>query len=57
MRQGLEDALPCDAHDVLNRREGKVTIGVTHVFPRPTGVFIDEFASREDLVEVLLGSW
>lgn len=55
--RGLDNALPENAHDILNKREGRVTIGVTELFPRPKGIFVSEFSSKEDLIEVLLGSW
>lgn len=57
VRRGLENSLPDDAHDVINNREGSVTVGITQLFPRPKGVFVSEFNSRADLIEVLLGSW
>lgn len=53
----LQKALPADAHEIINSREGTVTIGVTQLFPKPKGVFVSEFESRADLIEVLLGSW
>lgn len=57
MKKGLEDALPSDAHEIINNRKGAVTVGITQLFPRPKGVFVSEFESRDDLIEVLLGSW
>lgn len=57
MGRGLDNALPANAHDILNKREGKITIGVTELYPRPKGIFVNEFASKADLIEVLLGSW
>ncbi|CAM9129258.1 unnamed protein product [Pylaiella littoralis] len=56
VKKGLEDALPSDAHEIINNREGAVTVGITQLFPRPKGVFVSEFDSRDDLIEVLLGS-
>jgi len=53
----LEEALPHDAHEIMNKREGAVTVGITQLFPRPKGVFVSKFESRDDLIEVLLGSW
>ena len=57
VKDALEGALPHDAHEVLNNREGAVTVGITQVFPRPKGIFVSKFESRADLIEVLLGSW
>lgn len=57
VKEGLEGALPINAHEIINNREGAVTVGITQLFPRPKGVFVSEFESRDDLIEVLLGSW
>eukprot|EP00752_Nemacystus_decipiens_P001446 g1423.t1 len=56
VKEALEGALPSNAHEIMNNREGAVTVGVTQLFPKPKGVFVSEFESREDLIEVLLGS-
>lgn len=53
----MESALPINAHEIMNNRKGAVTVGITQLFPRPTSVFVSEFESRDDLIEVLLGSW
>lgn len=55
--RGLEDALPENAHEIINNREGAVTVGVTQLFPTPRGVFVSKFDSKADLIQVLLGSW
>ncbi|CAM9779845.1 unnamed protein product [Choristocarpus tenellus] len=53
----LERMLPEDAHDLINTRKGKVSLAMTNLWPLPIGgVFVDKFNSREDLIEVLLGS-
>lgn len=57
VKEGLEGALPSDAHEIMNNRKGTVTVGITQLFPRPQGVFVSKFESRDDLIEVLLGSW
>lgn len=57
MRRGLTESLPINAHDIINNREGAVTVGITQFSPALKGVFVSKFDSREDLIEVLLGSW
>ncbi|CAM9524543.1 unnamed protein product [Scytosiphon promiscuus] len=54
--RGLDDALPEDAHELINNRKGAVTVGVTQLFPTPKGVFVSKFDSKADLIEVVLGS-
>lgn len=57
VRKGLDDTLPSNAHEIMNNREGTVSVGITQLFPRPKGVIVSEFESRDDLIDVLLGSW
>lgn len=57
VRRGLTESLPINAHDIINNREGAVTVGITQFSPALKGVFVSKFDSREDLIEVLLGSW
>ncbi|CAM9990708.1 unnamed protein product, partial [Discosporangium mesarthrocarpum] len=52
----LDRMLPEDAHVRLNTREAPVTVAITHLWPLPGGNFVDDFSSRADLIEVLLGS-
>lgn len=57
----LDEILPQDAHQRLNARPGRVRVAVTELqFNRPQAPFrpqvIESFASREDLIEVLLAS-
>ncbi|EKU22687.1 patatin-like phospholipase domain-containing protein [Nannochloropsis gaditana CCMP526] len=63
LEEVLDQVLPPDAHERLNARPGKVTVGVTNLgwsgfranfFLRPRA--ISSFASRADLIEVLLAS-
>ncbi|CAM9178705.1 unnamed protein product [Ectocarpus sp. 6 AP-2014] len=58
VQKGLDGALPEDAHEILNNREGAVTVGITQLgFPSlKKSVFVSNFESRADLIEVLLGS-
>lgn len=51
------ESLPINAHDILNNREGAVTVGITQFSPGLRGVLVSKFDSKEDLIEVLLGSW
>lgn len=57
MARSLDNALPEDAHEIVNNRKGGVTVGITQLFPTPRGVFVSKFDSKADLIEVLLGSW
>ncbi|CAB1113632.1 unnamed protein product [Ectocarpus sp. CCAP 1310/34] len=58
VQKSLDGALPEDAHEILNNREGAVTVGITQLgFPSlKKSVFVSNFESRADLIEVLLGS-
>ncbi|CAM9281557.1 unnamed protein product [Laminaria digitata] len=56
VRRGLTESLPTNAHDIINNREGAVIVGITQFSPALKGVFVSKFDSRDDLIEVLLGS-
>lgn len=45
--------LPADIHE---RCSGKAYVAVTTVFPRPRGLLVSEFSSRDDLIAALLTS-
>ena len=45
--------LPADIHQ---RCSGKAYVAVTTVFPRPRGLLVSEFSSRDDLIAALLTS-
>ena len=49
----LRRLLPADIHE---RCSGKAHVAVTTVFPRPRGLLVSEFSSRDDLIAALLTS-
>ncbi|CAI5478708.1 unnamed protein product [Closterium sp. Yama58-4] len=53
LRAVLEEILPPDAHLSCN---GRIRVAVTQVFGSPRGVLVDQFDSREDLIDALITS-
>jgi len=49
----LRRLLPADIHE---RCSGRAFVAVTTVFPRPRGLLVSEFSSRDDLIAALLTS-
>lgn len=53
LREVLEDFLPIDAHI---RSNGRVRVAVTQILWRPRGLLVDQFDSREDLINAVITS-
>ncbi|CAI7916295.1 unnamed protein product [Closterium sp. NIES-54] len=53
LRAVLEEILPPNAHLCCN---GRIRVAVTQVFGSPRGVLVDQFDSREDLIDALITS-
>ncbi|KAL7592965.1 hypothetical protein Lser_V15G34154 [Lactuca serriola] len=53
LREVLEDFLPVDAHI---RSNGRVRVAVTQILWRPRGLLVDQFDSREDLINAVITS-
>ncbi|KAI3752761.1 hypothetical protein L2E82_24798 [Cichorium intybus] len=53
LRDVLEDFLPDDAHI---RSNGRVRVAVTQILWRPRGLLVDQFDSREDLINAVITS-
>ncbi|GAB5362266.1 hypothetical protein AAMO2058_000782900 [Amorphochlora amoebiformis] len=52
-RQLCDEVLPEDAHE---RMRGNVSVAVFQVFPRPTRLFVNDFNSKQDVVDSLIAS-
>lgn len=50
LRRIMEKYLPEDAHTKVN---GRIRIAVTQLFRQPRGLIVDQFESREDLINAL----
>ncbi|XP_021910008.1 uncharacterized protein LOC110823832 isoform X2 [Carica papaya] len=53
LRDVLEKFLPDDAH---SRSNGRVRVAVTQIFWRPRGLLVDQFDSKEDLINAVITS-
>lgn len=53
LREVLDNFLPEDAH---TRSNGRVRIAVTQILWRPRGLLVDQFDSREDLINAVVTS-
>uniref|UniRef100_A0A251VIZ4 Patatin n=1 Tax=Helianthus annuus TaxID=4232 RepID=A0A251VIZ4_HELAN len=53
LRDVLEQFLPDDAHI---RSNGRVRVAVTQILWRPRGLLVDQFDSREDLIDAVITS-
>ncbi|KAI7725388.1 hypothetical protein M8C21_007209 [Ambrosia artemisiifolia] len=53
LRDVLEEFLPDDAHI---RSNGRVRVAVTQILWRPRGLLVDQFDSREDLINAVITS-
>lgn len=56
LEEQLEDLLPMDAHEVVNRREGFTGLAYREIFPVSRSVLQDEFGTREELIEAVCNS-
>ncbi|OVA15253.1 Patatin/Phospholipase A2-related [Macleaya cordata] len=53
LRNVLEEFLPDDVHI---RSNGRVRVAVTQIFWRPRGLLVDQFESKEDLIDAVFTS-
>ncbi|TXG53822.1 hypothetical protein EZV62_019078 [Acer yangbiense] len=53
LRNVLQNFLPDDAH---TRSNGRVRVAVTQIFWRPRGLLVDQFDSKEDLINAVVAS-
>lgn len=56
LEQVLRESIPAQAVDLLNSREAPCTVAYAEVSPRFRSHFVESFASKDDLIEVLSAS-
>lgn len=49
----LDELIPSDGHTLLNQRAGRVIVAYREIYPTITPHFVDNFTSKEDLLDVL----
>lgn len=52
----LDDMLPMDAHEIVNRREGLAGLAYRQIFPTQRNVLKTQFGSRDELIEDVCNS-
>eukprot|EP01083_Nonionella_stella_P131245 398596_1 len=56
LEQELEDLLPCNAHELVNARQGLTGLAYKEIFPEVKNVLKTRFESREELMEDVVNS-